>query len=130
MANVVENGATTKAERDIDAKAEPVVAEVPVHVDEGPLGQHCRLRKEARLLPFHLHYLSSLNLDKSGTHAIVEVGKIPCSNTKFQNMMGSGLLTVMRMSAICRVTFSMCMEDLYAVASESMAWAVVIFFPS
>jgi hypothetical protein len=25
------------------------------------------LRKEARLLPFHLHYLSSLNLDKSGT---------------------------------------------------------------
>jgi hypothetical protein len=43
--------------------------------------------------------------------------------------MGSGLLTVLRMSVICRVTFSMCMEDLYAVANASMAWVVVIFFP-
>jgi hypothetical protein len=47
----------------------------------------------------------------------------------FLNVMGSGLLTVLRMSAICRVTFSMCTEDLYAVANASMAWVVVIFFP-
>ena len=34
VADVVENGATTEAKRDVDAEAEPVVAEVPVHVDE------------------------------------------------------------------------------------------------
>jgi hypothetical protein len=50
--------------------------------------------------------------------------------------MGSGQLTVLRILAICRVTFSifsrvsMCMEDLYAVTNVLITWAVVIFFPS
>jgi hypothetical protein len=34
VADVVENGATPEAERDVDAEAEPVVTEVPVHVDK------------------------------------------------------------------------------------------------
>jgi hypothetical protein len=83
MANVVENGATAEAERDVDAEAEPVVAKVPVHVDEGPLGQHSGLRKEARLLPFHLHHLSSLKPNKSCTHAILKVYKTQCFNQIF-----------------------------------------------
>jgi hypothetical protein len=73
LADVIENGATADAERDVDAKAEPVVAEVPVHVDKRPLGQHGRLRKEAWLPPFHLHHISSVKLNKSCTQAIVKV---------------------------------------------------------
>jgi hypothetical protein len=34
VANVIENGATLEAERDVDAEAEPIVTEVPVHVDK------------------------------------------------------------------------------------------------
>jgi hypothetical protein len=59
VADVVENGADAEAQRDVNGEAQPVVAQVPVHVDKRPLGEHQGLRQEARL-PLFLHHCSSL----------------------------------------------------------------------
>jgi hypothetical protein len=58
VSDVVENGADAEAQRDVNGEPQPVVAQVPVHVDKGPLGEHQGLRQEARL-PL-LHHCSSL----------------------------------------------------------------------
>jgi len=59
VADVVENGADAKAQHAVNGEAQPVVAQTPVHVHEGPLGEHQGLRQETRL-PFLLHHCPSL----------------------------------------------------------------------
>jgi len=63
VSDVVENGGDAEAQHDVDGEAQPVVAQVPVHVHEGPLGEHQGLGHEA-WLPILLHHCPSLQQKK------------------------------------------------------------------